>query len=61
MKVKLMYLENHLPFHWPLENISFIRELLGMKELNEEKGMKTLKKCIVHFIKKTFNLKLFKI
>jgi hypothetical protein len=56
-----MYLENHLPFHWPLENISFIRELLGMKELNEEKGMKTLKKCIVHFIKKTFNLKLFKI
>jgi hypothetical protein len=38
MKVKLMYLESHLPFHCPLENISFIKELLGMKELNEDKG-----------------------
>lgn len=58
MKIKLMYLENHLPFHWPLENISFIKELLGMKELNEDKGkgMKTLKKCIVHFIKNTFTI-----
>jgi hypothetical protein len=36
--MKLMYLESHLPFHWPLENISVIKELLGMKELNEDKG-----------------------